>query len=87
VSENEASRKIFRPNREEKIEQFMMLYKEKLSDLYKLSSTVRIDKIQEATMVWACSWNGKTMNEYRIFVDKPLGERQLGRVITLGVLH
>jgi hypothetical protein len=33
----------------------------------------------------ACSKDGETVNEYRIFVGKPLGERHLGEGVHWGL--
>jgi hypothetical protein len=46
-----------------------------------LVETSRGSEMWEVTMGWACGWNGKTMNTYRIFGGwgGSLWGRQLGK--------
>jgi hypothetical protein len=72
-------RRVVGSNRDEVTGEWRKLHKEELSDLYSLSSTVRV--VKSRRMRWAghvaCMGEGRGL--HRVLVGKPEGKRRLGR--------
>jgi hypothetical protein len=81
VFENKVPRRIFGPKRDEVTGGWRKLHNEKLHDLYSLPSTRIIRIIKWRRMRWAghVARRGEERNAYRLWVENPGGERQLGR--------
>jgi hypothetical protein len=72
-------RRIFGPKRDEVTGGCRKLHNEELHNLYSSPSIIRMIKVKEDKMDWACSTNGEKRNTYMILVGNPEGKRPLGR--------
>jgi hypothetical protein len=79
VCENRVLRRIFGLKRDEVKGGWRKLHDEELRDLYSWPSIIKTTKSRRGEMDGACSTNGKKRNSYRLLVEKPEGNRPLGR--------
>jgi len=79
VSENRMLRRIFGPKRDKVTREWRKLHNEEINDLYSSPSIVRV--IKSRRMRWAghVACVGERRGAYRVLVEKPEGNRPLGR--------
>jgi len=79
VFENRVLGKIFVPKRSEVIGKWRKLHNEELNDLYCSPNIVQVIKSRRVKWVGHVARMGKTKGVYRVLVEKPEGQRPLGR--------
>jgi hypothetical protein len=77
VFENKLRGRIFVPKINEVTGGWRKLYNEELHNLCSLPSTIRM--IKSRKMEKACNTNGEKINSFMLLVEKPGGNRLLGR--------
>jgi hypothetical protein len=79
VFENRVLRRVFEPKRDKVTGEWRKLHNEELNDLYSLPNIVRVVKLRRMRWAGHVARMGVDRDMYRVLVEKPEGNRPLGR--------